>query len=245
MKIRKAAAVSAMTIAALGLAAGTASAAPAATSPTLNPTVNMQTAPSINYTAHGNDTSAVLTTDAGSLVVADNQLQIRAADGTVVGGVPLELRIDDISMPIVADITGNTATLTPDPARAIYKPVALPFQESAPWKTPYEREQAAWSRMASTITTGSAVGAIVGAVGAGLTGCVAGGALGAVGGFAFLLAGAVPGALIGCLAGAATFAPVGTAAGAILVSGPVAIAAAIQYFTTINEPFTPAAPAAK
>ena len=104
---------------------------------------------------------------------------------------------------------------------------------------PYEREQAAWAPMTTTITTGTAVGAIVGAVGAGVVGCVAGGALGAVGGFAFLMAGAVPGALIGCLAGAAAFAPIGTHTGSILVAGPVAIAA-IQYFTTINAPFTPA-----
>jgi hypothetical protein len=100
--------------------------------------------------------------------------------------------------------------------------------------------------MTTTITTATAVGAIVGAVGAGVgavgagvVGCVAGGALGAVGGFAFLIAGAVPGALIGCLAGAAAFAPIGTHTGSILVAGPVAIAA-IQYFTTINAPFTPA-----
>ena len=155
-------------------------------------------------------------------------------------GVPLELRVDDISMPIDAQVQGNTATLTPDPARAVYKPVALPYQEFAPWKTPYEREQAAWAPMTTTITIATALGAIVGAVGAGVVGCVAGGALGAVGGFAFLIAGAVPGALIGCLAGAAAFAPIGTHTGSILVAGPVAIAAAIQYFTTINAPFTPA-----
>ena len=102
---------------------------------------------------------------------------------------------------------------------------------------PYEREQAAWARMTTTtITTGTAVGAIVGAVGASVVGCVAGGALGAVGGFAFLLADA----LIGCLAGATAFAPIGTLGGSILVAGPVAIAAAIQYFSTINAPFTPA-----
>ena len=57
----------------------------------------------------------------------------------------------------------------------MYKPVALPYQEFAPWKTPYDREVAAWTRMTQTITMGTAIGAIVGAVGAGLVGCVLGG----------------------------------------------------------------------
>ncbi|MFF2110700.1 hypothetical protein [Rhodococcus koreensis] len=90
--------------------------------------------------------------------------------------------------------------------------------------------------MTSTITTDAAIGVIVGAVGSAAVGCVAGGALGA-GGFAFLVAGAVPGAVIGCLAGAATFAPVGSLIGSIAVTGPIAIGAAIQYFSTINAPF--------
>jgi hypothetical protein len=244
MKFRKLTAVSALTIASLGLAAGTAYADPAP-APAPRETLNVAVAPTINYKAYNNGTAAVISTDAGSLAVADGKFQIKAADGTVVGGVPLELRIDDISMPIDAKVEGNTATLTPDPARAVYKPVALPFQEGAPWKTPYDREQAAWGRMVTTITTGSAIGVIVGAAVAAGIGCVAGGALGAVGGFAFLIAGAVPGALIGCLAGAATFAPIGSMIGAITVAGPVAIAAAIQYVTTINEPFTPPAPAPK
>ena len=78
----------------------------------------------------------MITTDAGSLTVANGQSQIKAAEGTIVAGAPLELRIDHISMPIDAQVQGNTATLTPHPARAVYKPVALPYQEFAPWKTP-------------------------------------------------------------------------------------------------------------
>lgn len=241
MQIRKLAAVSMLTAAAIGLTSGTAYADPVPT-PHSPDTLNVELAPRINYRAFDNGGAAVITTDAGTLAIANGQFQIRAADGTIVGGVPLELRVDDISMPIDARIDGNTATLTPDPTHAVYKPVALPFQESAPWKTPYEREQAAWSRMMSTISLGAAVGSIVGAVGAGALGCVAGGVLGATGGFAFLAAGAVPGALIGCLAGAAAFVPLGTLAGTLFVTGPVAVAAVIQYFTTVNSPFVPPAP---
>lgn len=232
MKFRKLAVVSALVIASTGIAAGTAYAAPVSEAP-----LSVDIAPHINYKAYGNGNAAVITTDAGTLTVANGQFQIKAVDGRIVGGVPLELHLDDIALPINAQIDGNTATLTPDPTRAWYSPVALPFENVAPWKTPYERELAAWTRLTSTISTGAAIGVIVGAIGAGTIGCVAGGALGATGGFAFLAVGAVPGALIGCLAGTALFAPIGTLVGAIAVGAPVAIAAGIQYFSTINAPF--------
>lgn len=246
MKMRKMAAVSAMTIAALGLAAGTSYADPAP-APAASDELNVAVAPAINYKAYQNGTAAVLTTDAGSLTVANGQLQIKDNAGIIVGGIPLVMQLDDMQVPIAAQVQGNTATLTLDGANAMYKPVALPYQEFAPWKTPYDREVAAWTRMTQTITMGTAIGAIVGAVGAGVVGCVLGGVFGAVGGFAFLIptggAGPVLGAAVGCLAGVVAFAPVGTVAGAILVGAPVAIAAGIQYYQTMNEPFVPPKPA--
>src|SRR5262245_35582791 len=142
MQIRKLAAASILTVAAIGLTSGTAYADPAP-APASSNNLDVELAPRINYRAFDNGGAAVITTDAGSITVANGQFQILAGDGTVVGGVPLELRVDDMSMPIDAQIDGNTATLTPDPARAVYKPVAMPFQDSAPWKTQYEREQAA------------------------------------------------------------------------------------------------------
>ncbi|HEY5855191.1 MAG TPA: hypothetical protein VIW24_14335, partial [Aldersonia sp.] len=235
--------VSAMTIAAMGLAAGTSYAEPAAPAPAASDELNVAVAPAINYKAYQNGTAAVISTDAGSLTVANGQLQIKDNAGIVIGGLPLVMQLDDMQVPIATQVQGNTATLTLDGANAVYKPVALPYQEFAPWKTPYEREQAAWSRMTSTITTGAAIGAIVGAVGAGVVGCVAGGALLAPPGALLFLAGVVPAAVLGCLTGAVAFAPVGALAGSILVGAPVAIGAAIQYFTTINEPFVPPKPA--
>lgn len=246
MKMRKLAAVSAMTIAAMGLAAGTAYAEPAP-APAASDELNVAVAPAINYKAYQNGTAAVISTDAGSLTVANGQLQIKDNAGIVVGGLPLLMQLDDMQVPIAAQVQGNTATLTLDGANAVYNPVALPFQQFAPWKTPYDREVAAWTRMTQTIALGTAVGAIVGAVGAGVIGCPLGAVFGAVGGFAFLIptagAGPVLGAVVGCLAGAVAFAPVGALVGTIFVGVPVAIAAAIQYFTTINEPFVPPAPA--
>jgi hypothetical protein len=235
MLMRKFAATSALLIAAMGVAAGTANAQPAA------PAAD---AP-INFTAKTTDNSSIITTDAGSLVVEDNALKIKAANGNVVAGTPLSLRIDDFEFPIAADISGRTATLTPqiDPAKAVYKPVALPFEDTAPWKTPYDREQAAWNRLKDTIATGATVGTLIGGLTGGTLGCVLGGIAGATVAAATIvgLFGAfLPAAAIGCIGGIIAVGAIGTLAGQIFITAPVAIGAAIQYFTTINQPFTPA-----
>lgn len=235
MKTRKFAATTALLIAAMGVAAGTADAGT-----TQQPPLGGDLFPGVHYSATDNGKTAVITTDAGKLTVENGAFEIKDSTGKVIAGTPLTLQNGDISLPITAKVSGNTATLSPNVNAAVYHPVDLPFQDSAPWKTPYDREQAAWNRLRDTVTTGSTVGAIVGAVAAGAIGCVSGGALGATGGFAFLAVGAVPGAVIGCLSGAALFAPIGTMAGLAFVAGPVAVAAAVQYFTTINAPFTPA-----
>ncbi|WP_280451691.1 hypothetical protein [Nocardia cyriacigeorgica] len=247
MHIRKMAGAAGVALAALTFAGPTAGAAPGAPA---EPEGSMQSgvldvgiAPGVNYKAYKNGAAAVITVDAGQLIVDSGQFQIRSNDGRILAGVPLEVNIDDIAFPVDVAIEGNTASLTPilDPARARYAPVALPFQDSAPWRSPYEREQAAWNRMSQTIMMGAAVGAIVGAVGSGLIGCLLGGAAGAAltGPLATLL-GAGP--LAGCLIGAGAMSPIGMLAGSIMVGAPVAIAAFVQYQTTINEPFRPAQP---
>ncbi|MFE3254327.1 hypothetical protein ACFXPS_05920 [Nocardia sp. NPDC059091] len=222
-----------------------AAATPAAADPTASPdTPSVGLAPAVHYTAYQSGPSALISTDSGSLTIEGGRFQIRAATGEVLGSIPLEFNLDDIALPIDAHIDGNTATLTPslDPARAHYKPAALPFEDQAPFKTPYDREVAAWGRLASTVTTAAAGGAMVGAIGAGLIGCLLGGATaGLATGPVAMLFGAGP--LAGCLIGAAALAPVGVLGGAIFVGAPIAAAAVIQYFATVNAPFNPPAAA--
>ncbi|MFE3755340.1 hypothetical protein ACFXO9_13625 [Nocardia tengchongensis] len=179
--------------------------------------------------------------------VENGVFKIKGADGTVVAGTELTFRVDDFVFPIAAEIRERTVTLTPqlDLQHAAYQPVALPFEDTAPWKTPYDREQAAWNRMKDTISVGATIGTLVGGVGGAAVGCALGGI--AVGGGATLATGIIgglfsflPGAVVGCLAGAAAMGALGAIGGLLLVTAPVAIAAAIQYFTTINQPFTPA-----
>ncbi|MGH8883054.1 MAG: hypothetical protein ACRD0P_37890, partial [Stackebrandtia sp.] len=109
-----------------------------------------------------------------------------------------------------------------------------------PWKTPYDREQAAWSRMITTVTMGSAVGAVVGGLTGAATGCVLGGIAGATIAAATIIGmfgPFVPAAVIGCLGGVMAMGSLGSLAGQLFVTAPMAIAAIAQYFTTINAPF--------
>ncbi|MFF0458640.1 hypothetical protein [Nocardia africana] len=225
----------------LAIATVTASSAYAAADP-VSPDAAASAAPSaavpegaVHYRAVNTGAAAVITTDSGSMDVSDGIFRIRSASGAVLAGIPLSIRIDDVDYPVEASISDHTATLTP---------VALPFEDEAPWRTRYEREQAAFSRAALQITTAAAGGAAVGTAIGGIAGCVGGALVGAVvTGILAALFGAGP--LAGCLAGIAVGAGIGAFAGALLVAAPVAVASVIQYFTTVNEPFVPKGQPAK
>ncbi|MBF6173376.1 hypothetical protein [Nocardia blacklockiae] len=230
--MRKFTAVATLVTAATGIATGTAYAAP-------------EPDEVVNYQARTTETATVISTDAGSLDVENGVFKIKAADGTTVAGTELSFRVDDFVFPIAARIQDRTATLTPqfDLAHATYRPVALPFEDQAPFKTPYDRELAAWNRLTSTISAGATIGTLVGGLTGGAIGCVLGGIAGATVAAAAIvgLFGAfLPAAVIGCFGGIVAVGALGTLAGQLLVTAPVAILAAAQYFTTINQPFTPA-----
>ncbi|WP_280269517.1 hypothetical protein [Nocardia wallacei] len=232
MKFTKLALATVTVGAVLGTATGTAQASPAAVAP-------------VNYTADTTEKSTIIKTDSGSMAVENGVFKIKAANGATVAGTELGFRVDDFVFPIAADITGRTATLTPqfDLAHAVYKPVALPFEDTAPWKTPYDREKDAWSRMTATIALGASIGTLVGGIGGGAVGCILGGIAGATVAAATIVGmfgPFIPAAAVGCLGGIIAIGALGTLAGQILVTAPVAIMAAAQYFTTINQPMPPA-----
>lgn len=196
----------------------------------------------VNYTATRTNTSVIVAVDAGALVVEDGIFKITDGGDAVLAGTELSFRVDDFVFPVTAEITDHTATLTPRLGleHAVYQPVALPFEDQATWRSEYEREQAAWSRLGSTILMGSSIGSIVGGVGGATIGCILGGIAGATIASATIIGlfGAfLPAAFIGCLGGILALAPLGAVAGQIFVTGPIAVLAAIQYFTTINAPF--------
>ncbi|MBL1074851.1 hypothetical protein JK358_10650 [Nocardia sp. 2] len=231
MKLHKLAVSAALLSTAVAVASGTASAAP-----------EVADAGVINYSMTTTETQQIIKTDAGSMVVEDGVFKVKAANGTTVAGTELKFRVDDFEFPIAAEIADRTATLTPqfDLAHAAYKPVALPYENQAPWKSEYEREQAAWSRMTSTLGLGASIGTLVGGISGAALGCVIGAGV-AFGATLPLAAMFGLGPLGGCLIGASTLGFLGTLLGQVFVTAPVAILAAAQYFTTINQPFTPAA----
>ena len=82
-------------------------------------------------------------------------------------------------------------------------------------------------------------------LGGAAVGCVLGGIAGATIAAATIIGmfgPFIPAAAIGCLGGIVAIGALGTAAGQLLVTAPLALMAAVQYFTTINEP-APATPA--
>ncbi|WP_433682788.1 hypothetical protein [Nocardia sp. CA-119907] len=195
----------------------------------------------VAFTARAVDGASVIDIDSGTLSSDNDVFEIRAADGTVVAAMPLRLRLDDFEFPIAAAISEHSATLVPqfDMARAVYRPVALPFEDQAPFRSEYEREVAAWNRMSSTIAMGALVGTVVGGLGGAAVGCVLGGAAGAAAATATIIGlfgPILPAAAVGCFGGVMAVGALGTIAGQLLVTAPVIVAAAIQYFTTVSSP---------
>ncbi|MBH0779027.1 hypothetical protein [Nocardia bovistercoris] len=236
MLMRKFAATSALLIAALGVTAGTVNAAPA----------EPAAAQPVGVNAHSTDTQSIFTIDSGSIVVENDTLKVKDNNGTVVAGTELKFRLEDYELPIAAEISGRTATLTPqlDVDKAVYKPVALPYENQAPWKNEYDRELAAFNRLKDTISVGATIGTLVGGISGAAIGCVLGGIVGATVASATLVGlfgPFIPAAALGCVGGMAAIGFLGTLIGQILITAPVAIAAAIQYIATTTAP--PPAPA--
>ncbi|MFX0578349.1 hypothetical protein [Nocardia nepalensis] len=236
--MRKTIAAATLLVSTLGVTAGTAGTASAAPAD----------AGAVGYKVSVGERSSVIDLAAGSITVEEGVLKIKAPGGAVLAGSELSFRVDDYVFPIAAEIRDRTATLTPqlDLEHAVYKPVALPYEDQAPWKTQYDREQAAWARLSSTILMGATIGTTVGGIGGAAVGCVLGGIAGATVASAAIvgLFGAfIPAAAIGCIGGIVALGALGSLAGQLLVTAPVAIMAAVQYFTTINQPAPAPAPA--
>ncbi len=131
-------------------------------------------------------------------------------------------------------------------AHAEYRPVSLPFEDEAPFKTQYDREQAAFGRMSTTILMGATLGSLIGGLGGAAVGCVLGGVVGATVAAATIVGmfgPFIPAAAVGCLGGIAAMGALGTVAGQLFVTAPIAVMAAVQYFTTIGAPAPQQAPA--
>ncbi|MGW6117988.1 hypothetical protein ACWFRF_03015 [Nocardia sp. NPDC055165] len=226
MHFRTAAAAALLTVGAVAAATGIAHAEPTPTS-------------EVHYAATQSGKSAVVTVDAGSLLIDQDRLQVKGQQGQLLASMPLSFHLDDKILPIEATVEGRTATLTPvtDPARAVTA-TAIASLEDVAARTREERDREAFTKMDGQIRFSVMVGAIIGGVLAGGVGCVVGGVVAAP--TAVLTA--IFGPLAGCVAGALAMAPVGALGGTLFVAAPVALASALQYFATINSPMPRATP---
>lgn len=235
MRTRTLTAVALPIIAALGLAAGPATATPVAPE-----------AQAIHYTVARSGDSAVIKTTGAKLTTKDGRLDILDAAGNLAMSLPLTLRRDNVAYPIAAKIDAGTATLTPDRTHGTVVADAAEPQSVLPASRLQNvaesfnlRDQQALLVLSQRATTGSVVSAVLGAIVGGGGGCLLGAAVGATSaGLVSLGLGALPGGVVGCLAGMAILGPIGAIGGLILAGGPILAFSAFQYFSTILSPCT-------
>lgn len=209
MKLRKLAAVATMTIAAMGIAAGTSYAAPAAPD-------------EINYESKVDGDSVVTVIDAGAFQVSGDGQSVELQDnaGNTVVSLPLAVQLGDLQLPFEREISedGKTLTLTPSTDLTQATPVA-PEDKVVPGITPValkvtdvaspEENLKAQQNFASQLGIATAVGALVGTI----IGCVV----------------TLP---AGCVAGAT----VGGIIGTIVAGGPTLVIAGVGLINTLTAP---------
>ncbi|WP_245997912.1 hypothetical protein [Nocardia pseudobrasiliensis] len=224
MKVRRIAMLSAFVVSVVGTAAVARAEAPE----------------DMHYSADISGDSVLMSVDSGRLAVADGQLQIRDPGDVLVGGIPLLYERDGKRWPIAATITGRTARLTPSTDPAAATPAPFPALTQVDLNPGSDQFNDALSHFGTQVGIGTALGGLIGTViGAGI-GCLAGGlAAGSVAAIPSIGVLAVPGFLGGCLLTAVAAGAIGGLVGTIAVGVPVAIAAAILFFNTVDQPAAP------
>ncbi|WP_460717875.1 hypothetical protein [Nocardia heshunensis] len=190
------------------------------------------------------DRTVQLHTDAGSLRVEHDRLQLLDPAGIVVTSLPLQLAKQGSMYPIDARINGNTAILAPrtDLARPLTDDERAQTEQAATapvrnfdlraisdGDSPEDRFNNAMGHVNTEIGAAVAVATLLGAVIGGPLGCLFAGALTTV------AAGPV-GAVVGCLAGAVIRAGMGVVVFNVLIGVPALIGSAIHFFNVVNAP---------
>lgn len=202
----------------------------------------------VHYEGTTQGNSFLLNAPDATFESVNDSLVVRNANGDRIDSIPLSYRRDATEFPIAAEIGDHSVKLTPVTDPVLGRPTALPITAQAmsagtdasaePVSESFTpRDQQELSAFGQRATIATLVGAVVGALLGGVVGCVAGGVVGSVStAVTTLFAGVVPGAIIGCIAGIATVGAVGTVLGTALVSGPILLWSAFQYFSTILSP---------
>lgn len=241
----RAMAISLLAIITVGVAAGTANAAPVADAATLSTDI----LPGVHYTSNTTDRSVVIQTGFGTFTTVGGQFQVKDARDNIVAGAAFAaepkaqqaIEAQATGVPAVSQATGlpavSQATGVPaaEPNHAVAPPAAKPVVTKAAADSPNQRFDAAVQAAVNEFTLATMAGTMIGGVvGAGI-GCGVGAVAGAVFGAPILDGGGLT-LIAGCLAGAATLGAIGAITGSAVVGIPAGIASAVKYDNTMNAP---------
>lgn len=217
MRMKKLAATAVLSIAALGVGAGTAYAAPAAPA-----------ADGINWASNVEGKSVVTTIDAGAFKVSGDgkNVEIQDGKGNAVVSLPLAFQLSNLQFPYEQKVSedGKKLTLTPVFDLGKAKPIAADVRADKAIggiaikdiASP-EENLMAQDTFSSQLAVATAAGGLTGTI----IGCIAGGLLGAP-------------TVIFALPGCATGAGIGAIVGTIAVGGPTLVAAGIGLAQTLT-----------
>ncbi|MFC4604254.1 ammonium transporter [Rhodococcus kronopolitis] len=212
MRMKKLAATAVLSIAALGIGAGTAYAAPAAPATDGN----------INWESNVEGKSVVTTIDAGAFKVSGDgkNVELQDGNGNAVVSLPLAFQLADLQFPMTQTVSedGKTLTMTPVFDLGKAKPIAaeakgdrtvsgIAIKDIASPEENLMAQQTFTSQLAVATASGGLIGTIIGAV---------------VGTFIMPAIGTITGAGVGGIAGT------------VIVGGPTLIAAGIGLAQTLT-----------
>ena len=212
MKLRRLVATSAIAIASLGVATGTAYAQPSTTTPSATTTESAPAENSeLNWASRVEAGGVVTTVDAGMFRASDDGKTVDLVDeeGNTILSLPLSFNLNGIEFPYGVEYTdeGRTVKLIPNLAapmglapNALENTVASPAENTA-------AEQSFASQLGLATSIGGLTGTIIGAV---------------IGGIIVPAIGIVPGA------------GVGGVIGTIVAGGPTLVVAGIDLLNTYN-----------
>jgi hypothetical protein len=218
MTLRRLVATSAIAIASLGVATGTAYAQPATTTPSATTTESAPAENSeLNWASRVEAGGVVTTVDAGMFRAADDGKTVDLVDeeGNTILSLPLSFNLNGVEFPYGVEYTdeGRTVKLIPNLAapmglapNALENTVASPAENTA-------AEQSFASQLGLATSIGGLTGTIVGAVIGGIIGAPT---------------------IAGVLATIPTGAAVGGVIGTIVAGGPTLVVAGIDLLNTYN-----------
>ncbi|MBY6708539.1 ammonium transporter [Rhodococcus sp. BP-241] len=218
MKLRRLVATSAIAIASLGVATGTAYAQPATTTPSATTTESAPAENSeLNWASRVEAGGVVTTVDAGMFRASDDGKTVDLVDeeGNAILSLPLSFNLNGVEFPYGVEYTdeGRTVKLIPNLAapmglapNALENTVASPAENTA-------AEQSFASQLGLATSIGGLTGTIVGAVIGGIIGAPT---------------------IAGVLATIPTGAAVGGVIGTIVAGGPTLVVAGIDLLNTYN-----------